>query len=85
MRLTRLKQLTDEDIRAMIDDCLGALLTVSASLSPEHPFIRGTSQNPDVYFQARESVNRYLSRLSTDCPGDDGSLRGDHWSPLSPV
>src|SRR5205085_1656402 len=29
------------------------------ALSPEHPFIRGTAQNPDVYFQARESVNPY--------------------------
>ncbi len=29
------------------------------ALSPEHPVIRGTSQNPDVYFQARESVNRF--------------------------
>jgi pyruvate-ferredoxin/flavodoxin oxidoreductase len=29
------------------------------ALSPEHPVVRGTSQNPDVYFQARESVNRF--------------------------
>ena len=33
------------------------------ALSPDHPFIRGTSQNPDVYFQARESVNRYYEKL----------------------
>ncbi|MBT8119716.1 MAG: pyruvate:ferredoxin (flavodoxin) oxidoreductase [Gammaproteobacteria bacterium] len=29
------------------------------ALSPEHPVVRGTSQNPDVFFQARESVNPY--------------------------
>jgi pyruvate-ferredoxin/flavodoxin oxidoreductase len=29
------------------------------ALSPDHPVIRGTSQNPDVYFQARESVNHF--------------------------
>jgi len=29
------------------------------ALSPDHPVIRGTSQNPDVYFQARETVNPY--------------------------
>ena len=29
------------------------------ALTPDHPFIRGTSQNADVYFQGRESVNRY--------------------------
>ena len=33
------------------------------ALTPEHPFIRGTAQNPDVYFQARETVNPYYARL----------------------
>ena len=32
-------------------------------LSPEHPVLRGSSQNPDVYFQARESVNPYYSNM----------------------
>ena len=35
----------------------------SRALSPEHPVIRGTSQNPDVYFQARESVNQYYQAM----------------------
>jgi pyruvate-ferredoxin/flavodoxin oxidoreductase len=30
------------------------------ALSPEHPVLRGTSQNPDTYFQGRESVNPYI-------------------------
>lgn len=34
------------------------------ALSPDHPVIRGTAQNPDVYFQARETVNPYYAR----CP-----------------
>ena len=33
------------------------------ALTPERPFIRGTAQNPDVYFQARETVNPYYARL----------------------
>ena len=33
------------------------------ALSPEHPVIRGTSQNPDVYFQARETVNTYYNNM----------------------
>ena len=33
------------------------------ALTPDNPFIRGTSQNPDVYFQARESVNSYYKKL----------------------
>ena len=33
------------------------------ALSPERPFIRGTAQNPDVYFQARESVNPFYAAV----------------------
>ena len=33
------------------------------ALSPDHPVIRGTSQNPDVYFQGRESVNTYYAEM----------------------
>ena len=33
------------------------------ALSPDHPVLRGTAQNPDVYFQARESVNRFYDAL----------------------
>jgi pyruvate-ferredoxin/flavodoxin oxidoreductase len=47
-----------EDIRAMIDERLVEAHRARA-LSPEHPFIRGTAQNPDVFFQARESVNTF--------------------------
>ncbi|HEY3337707.1 MAG TPA: pyruvate:ferredoxin (flavodoxin) oxidoreductase [Propionicimonas sp.] len=33
------------------------------ALSPEHPYIRGTAQNPDTYFQGRESVNPYYNAV----------------------
>ena len=33
------------------------------ALSPEHPLLRGSSQNPDVFFQARESVNQYYQAM----------------------
>src|SRR3989454_8580263 len=56
--INKIEQLTREDLRAMIDDALVQAHRQRA-LSPEHPFIRGTAQNPDVYFQARESVNPY--------------------------
>ena len=45
-------------MRAMIDDDL-VRAHRARGLSPDHPFIRGTAQNPDVYFQARESVNPF--------------------------
>jgi len=56
--INKIEQVTREDIRAMVDDALVQAHRQRA-LSPEHPFIRGTAQNPDVYFQARESVNPY--------------------------
>ncbi len=55
-------ELIDEAVmRAMIDEELIKKHRERA-LSPDHPFIRGTSQNPDVYFQGRESVNSYYER-----------------------
>ncbi|RMF50066.1 MAG: pyruvate:ferredoxin (flavodoxin) oxidoreductase, partial [Anaerolineae bacterium] len=56
--INKIEALTDEDLRAMIDDEL-VRAHRARGLSPEHPFIRGTAQNPDVFFQARESVNPY--------------------------
>lgn len=47
-----------ETVRAMIDDSLVAAHRARA-LSPEHPVLRGTSQNPDVFFQSRERANPY--------------------------
>ncbi|WP_374477192.1 2-oxoacid:acceptor oxidoreductase family protein, partial [Zoogloea sp.] len=45
-----------DTVRAMIDDTLVAAHRGRA-LSPEHPVIRGTAQNPDVFFQSRERIN----------------------------
>ncbi len=57
---SKIEQLNDEDIRAMIDDEL-VLAHRARALSPDHPVLRGTAQNPDVFFQARETVNKYYS------------------------
>jgi pyruvate-ferredoxin/flavodoxin oxidoreductase len=56
--INKIERLGDDDLRAMIDDDLVRAHRARA-LSPDHPFIRGTAQNPDVYFQARETVNPY--------------------------
>ncbi|GER89492.1 hypothetical protein KDW_36540 [Dictyobacter vulcani] len=56
--IDKIEPLTHEDIRALIDDSLVQAHRQRA-LSPEHPCIRGTAQNPDTYFQARESVNSF--------------------------
>jgi len=59
--LNTLDLLSDADIRSMIDDDL-VRAHRARGLSPEHPFIRGTAQNPDTFFQAREAVNPYHER-----------------------
>ncbi len=56
--INKIEQLTKEDLRAMIDDEF-VRAHRARGLNPDHPFIRGTSQNPDVYFQGRETVNPY--------------------------
>src|SRR6186997_3427340 len=58
----KVELLTDDDLRALLDANDIAAHRARA-LSPDHPFIRGTAQNPDVYFQARETVNPYYARV----------------------
>ncbi len=56
----KIERLADDDIRAMIN--MEAVQAHRArALSPERPVIRGTAQNPDVYFQARETVNPFYA------------------------
>ena len=54
-------QLSDDDLRALVPPEL-VREHRSRALSPDHPFVRGTAQNPDVYFQARETVNPFYAR-----------------------
>jgi pyruvate-ferredoxin/flavodoxin oxidoreductase len=62
--VNKIELLSDDEIRGMISDELVQAHRARA-LSPDHPFIRGTAQNPDVYFQGRETVNPFY----TACPG----------------
>ncbi|AKG24345.1 pyruvate:ferredoxin (flavodoxin) oxidoreductase [Calothrix sp. 336/3] len=59
----KVELLSDEDLRALIDDKLVGNHRDRA-LTPDNPVIRGTAQNPDVYFQAREGANTYYNQ----CP-----------------
>jgi pyruvate-ferredoxin/flavodoxin oxidoreductase len=60
--LNTIELLSDDDLRALVPEDLVRAHRARA-LSPERPFIRGTAQNPDVYFQARESVNPFYARV----------------------
>ena len=58
--VAKIELLSDDDLRALIDNRL-VLQHRRRALSPDHPVLRGTAQNPDVYFQARETVNPYYA------------------------
>ncbi len=56
----KVKLLADDDLRSLIDDNL-ILAHRSRALTPDRPVLRGTAQNPDVYFQSREGANPYYN------------------------
>ncbi len=60
--VNKLELLSNEQIKSMIPDEL-VIAHRNNALNPEHPFIRGTAQNPDVYFQGRETVNTYYNNM----------------------
>ena len=62
--IRKIEEISDEDIIAMIDYNL-VIEHRKRAMNPERPVIRGTSQNPDVFFQARETVNTFYDK----CPG----------------
>ncbi|MBP7040795.1 MAG: pyruvate:ferredoxin (flavodoxin) oxidoreductase [Anaerolineaceae bacterium] len=56
--VNKIERISDEELRAMIDDEL-IIEHRKRALTPDAPVLRGTAQNPDVYFQGRETVNKY--------------------------
>src|SRR6202048_1026229 len=60
--LNTIETLSDDDLRALVPEEL-VWAHRARALSPERPFIRGTAQNPDVSFQARETVNPFYARV----------------------
>ncbi len=56
--VTKIEELTDDDLRAMLDPELIRAHRERA-LNPDHPVLRGSAQNPDVYFQMRETANPF--------------------------
>jgi pyruvate-ferredoxin/flavodoxin oxidoreductase len=56
--ISKIEILPEQTLREMID-YQGVFEHRARALSPDHPVLRGTAQNPDVYFQARETVNPF--------------------------
>jgi pyruvate-ferredoxin/flavodoxin oxidoreductase len=61
--VAKIKLLSDDDLRALVDEKYVAGFRDRA-LTPDRPAIRGTAQNPDVFFQAREACNPYYDRVA---------------------
>ncbi|NLD05277.1 MAG: pyruvate:ferredoxin (flavodoxin) oxidoreductase, partial [Synergistaceae bacterium] len=59
----KVEEITYDDMRALIDDDLVRSHRYNR-LSPDSPFIRGTAQNPDVFFQARESCTPFYEAVA---------------------
>ena len=60
----KIEELSDDDLRFMVDEDM-VQAHKRRALSPDNPFIRGTAQNPDTFFQSREAINSYYEA----CPG----------------
>ncbi len=60
--VSKISMLSDDNLRAMIDE--NAIQAHrSRALTPDHPVVRGTAQNPDAFFQAREACNEFYTAL----------------------
>ncbi len=58
--IMKVEKLSEDDMRAMIDESL-VYAHRQRALSPDKPVLRGSAQNPDVFFQCRETVNPYYN------------------------
>ena len=79
--INTLDLLSDAEIRSMIDDDL-VRAHRDRALNPEHPFIRGTAQNPDTFFQGREAVNPFYAKtpgLVQEAMDQFAALTGRHY------
>ena len=62
--ISKVEQIEEADIRTLMD-YESVRVHRQRALSPDHPFIRGTAQNPDVFFQAREAANPFYVACPT--------------------
>jgi pyruvate-ferredoxin/flavodoxin oxidoreductase len=81
--VAKIQLIEDDDMRAMIADKL-VVAHRERALNPDAPVLRGTAQNPDVYFQGRETVNKYYDAFPAilkDCFDRFAKLTGRQYLP----
>ena len=82
--VNKIEMLTEDDMRALIN-MDRVFEHRQRALSPDHPVLRGTAQNPDVFFQAREAGNPYYDACPDKVPGGHGQVFPGRRPFLSPV
>ena len=80
----KVEQVSDEVIRELVDDEAVRAHRLRG-LSPDRPSIRGTAQNPDVFFQARETVNPYYMATPAVVQQAMDKFAGLVGRPISPL
>ncbi|HEX5790424.1 MAG TPA: pyruvate:ferredoxin (flavodoxin) oxidoreductase, partial [Luteolibacter sp.] len=83
--VSKIELLSDEDLKLLMDEA-GIRGHRARALTPDKPMIRGTAQNPDAFFQAREAGNTFyneLPRLVKEAMGAFAALTGRPYKPFS--
>ena len=81
--VAKIQALTDEDLRALVDDADVAAHR-DRGLSPDRPQLRGSAQNPDVFFQAREAINPFYAAVPGIVQAKLDDAGRPHRPPLRP-
>ena len=81
--VAKIQALADEDLRALVDDADVAAHR-ARGLSPDRPQLRGSAQNPDVFFQAREAINPFYAAVRGIVQAKLDDPRRPHRPPLWP-
>ena len=69
--VAKIEELSDDDLRALIAGISWSSPTAQRGLTPDRPVLRGTAQNPDVFFQAREAANGFYDACPDIVDADD--------------
>jgi pyruvate-ferredoxin/flavodoxin oxidoreductase len=83
--IQKIEAMQMDDIKGLIDyDALQSFR--DNALNPEHPVTRGTAQNPDIYFQAKESINKFydpVADIVNDYMGEISKITGRTYKPFT--
>ena len=83
--IQKIEVLDYEDLKSLVDwEALKSFK--DNALNPEHPVLRGTAQNPDIYFQGREASNTYYDKIPdivADYMGEITKITGREYKPFN--